>query len=175
MEDWQTKREVPEPRLTTGFLDGIVPIVDSYELKVSLFSLSSPFSFCLLPFQEFDALYAHIPDMEILPSAFMLSSRHWVRDNTKEQFDALCSPFPSPFMPVSHNHQPCLVQSHTPNTRWSWNASMAYSYRLPPSLSLPSPPPPPSPLNAAHNPLPQRPRSPQAFQQSHVGSVPLCM
>lgn len=34
MEEWQTKRAVPEPRLTTGFLDGIVPIVDSYELKV---------------------------------------------------------------------------------------------------------------------------------------------
>ena len=42
VEDWQTKREVPEPRLTTGFLDGIVPIVDSYELKVS-------FSACLQP------------------------------------------------------------------------------------------------------------------------------
>ncbi|KAL3152607.1 hypothetical protein ABBQ32_001625 [Trebouxia sp. C0010 RCD-2024] len=36
VEEWQTKREVPEPRLTTGFLDGIVPIVDSYELKVRL-------------------------------------------------------------------------------------------------------------------------------------------
>lgn len=35
MEEWQTKRAVPEPRLTTGFLDGIQPIVDSYELKVS--------------------------------------------------------------------------------------------------------------------------------------------
>ena len=36
VEEWQTKRAVPEPRLTTGFLDGIVPIVDSYELKVLL-------------------------------------------------------------------------------------------------------------------------------------------
>lgn len=35
VEEWQTKREVPEPRLTTGFLDGVVPIVDSYELKVT--------------------------------------------------------------------------------------------------------------------------------------------
>ena len=43
VEEWQTKREVPEPRLTTGFLDGIVPIVDSYELKV-------PFSPCLHPY-----------------------------------------------------------------------------------------------------------------------------
>ena len=34
VEEWQTKRAVREPRLTTGFLDGIVPIVDSYELKV---------------------------------------------------------------------------------------------------------------------------------------------
>lgn len=34
VEEWQTKRAVPEPRLTTGFLDGIQPIVDSYELKV---------------------------------------------------------------------------------------------------------------------------------------------
>lgn len=34
MEEWQDKRNVPEPRLTTGFLDGIQPIVDSYELKV---------------------------------------------------------------------------------------------------------------------------------------------
>jgi hypothetical protein len=36
VEEWQTKRAVPEPRLTTGFLDGIQPIVDSYELKVYL-------------------------------------------------------------------------------------------------------------------------------------------
>ncbi|DBA96975.1 TPA: hypothetical protein ACH3X1_001299 [Trebouxia sp. C0004] len=36
VEEWQTKRAVPEPRLTTGFLDGIQPIVDSYELKVRL-------------------------------------------------------------------------------------------------------------------------------------------
>ncbi len=36
VEEWQTKRAVPEPRLTTGFLDGIQPIVDSYELKVHL-------------------------------------------------------------------------------------------------------------------------------------------
>lgn len=36
VEEWQTKRAVPEPRLTTGFLDGIQPIVDSYELKVLL-------------------------------------------------------------------------------------------------------------------------------------------
>ncbi len=35
VEEWQTKRAVPEPRLTTGFLDGIQPIVDSYELKVN--------------------------------------------------------------------------------------------------------------------------------------------
>ena len=34
VEEWQDKRSVPEPRLTTGFLDGIQPIVDSYELKV---------------------------------------------------------------------------------------------------------------------------------------------
>ena len=34
VEEWQDKRNVPEPRLTTGFLDGIQPIVDSYELKV---------------------------------------------------------------------------------------------------------------------------------------------
>lgn len=36
VEEWQDKRNVPQPRLTTGFLDGIQPIVDSYELKVSL-------------------------------------------------------------------------------------------------------------------------------------------
>ena len=39
VEEWQTKREVPEPRLTTGFLDGVVPIVDSYELKVAACTL----------------------------------------------------------------------------------------------------------------------------------------
>lgn len=38
VEEWQTKRQVPEPRLTTGFLDGVVPIVDSYELKVIVLS-----------------------------------------------------------------------------------------------------------------------------------------
>ena len=36
VEEWQDKRNVPQPRLTTGFLDGIQPIVDSYELKVTL-------------------------------------------------------------------------------------------------------------------------------------------
>ena len=36
VEEWQDKRNVPQPRLTTGFLDGIQPIVDSYELKVGL-------------------------------------------------------------------------------------------------------------------------------------------
>lgn len=41
VEEWQTKRAVPEPRLTTGFLDGIQPIVDSYELKVQ--SMNSAF------------------------------------------------------------------------------------------------------------------------------------
>ena len=34
VEEWQDKRSVPQPRLTTGFLDGTHPIVDSYELKV---------------------------------------------------------------------------------------------------------------------------------------------
>ena len=34
VEEWQDKRNVPQPRLTTGFLDGVQPIVDSYELKV---------------------------------------------------------------------------------------------------------------------------------------------
>eukprot|EP00891_Asterochloris_glomerata_P005711 jgi/Astpho2/5711/e_gw1.00079.125.1_t len=36
VEEWQDKRSVPQPRLTTGFLDGTHPIVDSYELKVRL-------------------------------------------------------------------------------------------------------------------------------------------
>ena len=35
VEDWQMKRNVPEPRLTTGFLEGTHPVVDVYELKVS--------------------------------------------------------------------------------------------------------------------------------------------
>ncbi|KAK9816445.1 hypothetical protein WJX72_000348 [[Myrmecia] bisecta] len=36
VEEWQLKRNVPEPRLTTGFLDGTNPIVDIYELNVRL-------------------------------------------------------------------------------------------------------------------------------------------
>lgn len=38
MEEWQAKRSHASraPRLTTGFLDGTHPIVDAYELKVSL-------------------------------------------------------------------------------------------------------------------------------------------
>ena len=36
VEEWQDKRNVPQPRLTTGFLDGVQPIVDSYELKVNM-------------------------------------------------------------------------------------------------------------------------------------------
>ncbi len=35
VEEWQMKRNVPEPRLTTGFLEGTHPVVDCYELKVS--------------------------------------------------------------------------------------------------------------------------------------------
>ena len=72
MEEWQTKREVPEPRLTTGFLDGIVPIVDSYELKVSfspclhpsrpVFTLAAPpFLPCFHPFRLFPTLPALFP------------------------------------------------------------------------------------------------------------------
>ena len=34
VEEWQMKRHVPEPRLTTGFLEGTHPVVDIYELKV---------------------------------------------------------------------------------------------------------------------------------------------
>ena len=40
VEEWQDKRSVPQPRLTTGFLDGTHPIVDSYELKVRRHSRS---------------------------------------------------------------------------------------------------------------------------------------
>ena len=36
VEEWQRKRNVPEPRLTTGFLEGTHPVVDVYELKVSI-------------------------------------------------------------------------------------------------------------------------------------------
>ena len=40
MEDWQAKHSGPEMplRLTTGFLDGTSPVVDIYELKVSICS-----------------------------------------------------------------------------------------------------------------------------------------
>ena len=41
VEEWQDKRSVPQPRLTTGFLDGTHPIVDSYELKVHSHSRSA--------------------------------------------------------------------------------------------------------------------------------------
>lgn len=33
VEEWQQKRDV-RSRLTTGFLDGVRPVVDVYELKV---------------------------------------------------------------------------------------------------------------------------------------------
>lgn len=38
MEDWQVKHSHPDfsTKLTTGFLDGVHPIVDAYELKVGI-------------------------------------------------------------------------------------------------------------------------------------------
>ena len=46
VEEWQDKRSVPQPRLTTGFLDGTHPIVDSYELKVRRHSRSARPGLC---------------------------------------------------------------------------------------------------------------------------------
>lgn len=36
VDEWQRKRSSPGPLLTTGFLDGVRPVVDVYELKVRL-------------------------------------------------------------------------------------------------------------------------------------------
>ena len=47
VEEWQDKRSVPQPRLTTGFLDGTHPIVDSYELKVRRHSRSACPGLCV--------------------------------------------------------------------------------------------------------------------------------
>ncbi|KAL6785276.1 hypothetical protein ACKKBG_A03170 [Auxenochlorella protothecoides x Auxenochlorella symbiontica] len=60
VEEWQQKRDASGSRLTTGFLDGVRPVVDVYELKVRLehmlqrlrvlqVSLASARPLCLLP------------------------------------------------------------------------------------------------------------------------------